>query len=84
MILRGIIAAILTCIIGTVLSAIIMPLILPADALEKSAAAAGPTWCLIGILVGIVIAIKHKKRMNKTRVASDVNKPSDDKENAQA
>ncbi len=64
MIIRGIAAAAITIVLGAVLSGI-MPLILPADRLEESAKAAGQLWPIVGVIVGIFVAVKHKKRMKQ-------------------
>lgn len=77
MIIRGIVVAIITFVIGGVLSAIIMPLLLPADALEQSAEASVPVWCIISIVVGVFFAIKHKKRMRQLRRSDHLEKAPD-------
>lgn len=77
MIIRGLIAAILTVIIGGIILALVMPLILPADALNESADGAGRILPLIGVIVGVIIAVRHKKRTNQSKKVESTNDTSD-------
>ncbi len=62
MFFRGLIAFILTLIIGMVLTALIAPLIMSTKALNKSSGSAGIFWFIIAIIVGVFWAKKGKAK----------------------